>query len=538
MRLRSHLPFLVGLLLELIAGLATFRAYGLSWDEPLFYAYGQALGYAYQPLNWFRPHFDLNRAYGPSPEDHKNRGPAYLVLAGLPVRGLMALGWDPPSAWHLLNFLTFLLGVVWVYRLSLRWMSPQAALGAVALFSTQPLLWGHAFINPKDMPFLVFFSGALASGLEMVDRWFAPDPASRHRLRRVIFPAFLLGSATAIRVLAPLVGLLVTVYAAWRFLRSRRMSGTLAISLPGLVGALLTYGVLSAGFTLLLWPYLWEAPVSRFVEVFRFMSANPTSLQVLFDGEIYRAFALPRRYLPTLLALTLTEPVWPLFTLGLGVAAWRTVIRPGRSGAVLPADYWLSLATFFLPFFYVLALRPPMYDGFRHFLFLLPPVFVTAGLGIEALIQALGRWRSDLLGRLVSGWLLVALLWPGVWGIVRLHPYSYTYYNAWIGGTGGAFRRFETDYWLTCYKEAVERIRLTHPQARLFVHREAYIAAAYATPGITVLEARGNRAQLRSGDLILVNSRLNEDRRVFRDAPLLFTIGRENAIFCVVRQIP
>ena len=43
------------------------------------------------------------------------------------------------------------------------------AIGAVLLFSTQPLLWGHAFINYKDVPFMAFFLGGIALGLVMVD---------------------------------------------------------------------------------------------------------------------------------------------------------------------------------------------------------------------------------------------------------------------------------------------------------------------------------------------------------------------------------
>jgi hypothetical protein len=42
-------------------------------------------------------------------------------------------------------------------------------MGAVLLFSTQPLIWGHAFINPKDIPFMAFFLGSIALGFQMVD---------------------------------------------------------------------------------------------------------------------------------------------------------------------------------------------------------------------------------------------------------------------------------------------------------------------------------------------------------------------------------
>ena len=37
---------------------------------------------------------------------------------------------------------------------------------------------------------------------------------------------------------------------------------------------------------------------------------------------------------------------------------------------------------------------------------------------------------------------------------------------AFVGGTGGVFRHYETDYWLTCYKEAVERFNSDSSRAR------------------------------------------------------------------------
>jgi hypothetical protein len=571
----KHIPFFILILALLIFGLFTFRDYGLSWDEPLFYDYGEALGYAYTPSNWFRADFDLNNAYGPSADDHKTRGPAYLLLARTPVHLLESLGIDAPSAWHLVNFLTFLLGVYFVYRLSLRWMGEWAAFGAAALFSTQPLLLGHAFINPKDMPFLVFFTGALLFGFEMVDGTFSKTKSGKHKMLGVFVAAFFLGIATSIRVLAPLAGILVTLY----FLvgrtgsppnKAERNTTSYSQSIP-LHKKLLwifLYTTLTILFMLASWPYLWEAPLKNFFQVFLFMSDNPTGLQVLFSGEVYRAFELPHRYLPTLLGITLTESVWPLFILGGGFAIWRT-LKFSRS-KVSPeetltaqgsddlihrplltehwsrfADYWLTLLAFVIPFAYVLILHPPMYDGFRHFLFILAPVFVTCGFGLEAVFTywenqtTITNYPKDLPMNL-NLWLRMIfflLTIPGFMGITNLHPYEYTYYNSFVGGTGGAFRTYETDYWLTCYKQAVEQVNALAP-ANLFVHREAYIAAGYAADGITVRDERGNLAVVQSGDYILVNTRTNEDRKTFHDAPAVIQIGRGGATFCVVKQVP
>src|SRR5512144_964356 len=162
-------PIFLLLAVNILFGLFVFQDYGFSWDEPLFYDYGNALGYAYSPHEWFNGSFDLNKSYGSSGDDHKTRGPAYLLLAREPVYLLQASGLDQASAWHLINFLFFQLGVYFLYRLAARWMKPSAALAASALFSWQPLLWGHAFQNPKDPPFLAFFLASVCLGFEMVD---------------------------------------------------------------------------------------------------------------------------------------------------------------------------------------------------------------------------------------------------------------------------------------------------------------------------------------------------------------------------------
>jgi len=281
----------------------------------------------------------------------------------------------------------------------------------------------------------------------------------------------------------------------------------------------------------LTWPYLWESPIARFIDVFRLMSDNPTNLSVLFDGVVYRASELPRRYLPFMLAATLTEPVWILFLIGV-FAACRTLIAdrsPQRNNKLLTLT--LTLLWFLLLMAYVLIRRPAMYDGIRHFLFILPPIFIFTGFAFEILFE-----------RISTSWLraglVVLILFPGVVAIARLHPYEYTYYNSFIGGTEHAFRKYETDYWLTCYKAAVHELNEIHEPIDLFVHREAYIAGYYADDNITVHELRGAENSLTTGDYVLVNTRSNEDRRILKDISPMIQISRGNALFCIVKRVP
>ncbi len=513
-KLRQH-PIPILLIVNLLVGAFTFQDYGLSWDEPLFYDYANALPYAYSPKEWFSGTFKLENAYGSSGTDHANRGPAYIILARPIALAIKSLGADKASAWHLVNFLTFQLGVYLLYRLAKRWMNPAAALASAALFSWQPLLWGHAFINPKDIPFLVFFLGAVCFGFEMVDS----DPKGFQKsIGSILAAAFFLGIATSIRVLGPLAGILVGVYT----LAKLRLSDALK--------QLAIYAVLALLVAFLTWPYLWTSPLQKFIEVFGFMSDNPTQLQVLFNGQLYHADELPRRYLPVLLGSTLTEPVLPLFFAGLFLA-FREKIKTRRADKwSLPTDYLLLAIWSLLPFAYVLLRKPPMYDGYRHFLFILPPLFIFAGFAFDKIFELVkSRWAVGLLTSL--------FLLPGILGFIQLHPYEYAYYNSLTSGVGGAFRTYETDYWLTCYKEAVEGFD-ARKRVNLFVKREPYIAEYYAGENVIVRDYRDEFGQIQSGDFILVNTRANEDIKTFKDAPVVLQIGRGNAVFCEIKQIP
>ena len=509
----KNFPITVLLTINLIVGLLTFRDYGFSLDEPLFYGYADAIGYAYSPAEWFSGNFNIINAYGPSPGDHANRGPAYLLIARIPAHLLQSLGLDVASSWHLVNFLAFQVGLYFFFVFCLRWMKPWAAFTATAFMSTQPILWEHAFINPKDPSFLIFFLITLELGFRMADKLAEPqlDETKWQTFKHILLPAILLGLTTNIRVLGPLAAALAGLY----FLTLRK---------PARIWWFIPYGLIAYVVMVITWPYLWEAPIGKFIRVVQFMSYNPTTLQVHFYGALYPANDLPLRYLPAMMLFTLTEPVWPLAGLGFVIAAVRTARKNIRWQTLLPTLGWFAI-----PFAYVLLLRPPMYDGFRHFLFIVPPLFVLAGIAINALFQWVQRaWLQAIM--------IVALLLPGIIPAIHLHPYEYTYYNQFVGGTGEAANRFETDYWLTCYKEAVEQlIPYADQPINLYVKREFYIAAYYAPENIKVHDFA--RKAVQPGDYVLLNSRANPGLQVLKNvSPYVLRIERDGAIFCEIQR--
>jgi len=520
-------PILLLLTLNIIIGLFIFQDFGLTWDEPYFYDYADALGYAYSPAEWFSGDFDLYNSYGSSAEDHKTRGPAYLLLARNFVYGLRALGSDETSAWHLVNFLFFQIGIYFLYRISRRWMSSSAALFASVFFSFQPLLWGHAFINPKDPPFLAFFLASLCLGFEMAD---SITQDTKDKTRKIFLAAFVLGIATSIRILSPFAGILVFIY----FL----------VSLAGKHNFrtwryFFYYGLTAIIVMVATWPFLWESLFTNFINVFILMSDNPTNLGILFGGIKYSASELPRRYLPVFMSITLTEPTWFLFVLGFILGYWKLLKERTANFKTQLTSLSLTFIYFLTTYAYVLIRKPAMYDGMRHFFFILPPIFIFTGFAFEFVCEKLTLLLRSHKAMWLHAGLGLLLISPGIIGIINLHPYEYAYYNSFVGGTNGAFRNYETDYWLTCYKDAVEQINLNETTpVNIFVFREAYIAGKYTNENVHVFDIRGKSKKILTGDYVLINTRTNEDISYVINIPITTEIKRGNATFCIIKQVP
>jgi hypothetical protein len=504
----SFTPILLLLAINLTAGILTFRQFGMSWDEPLFYNYADSIRIAYTPQA-FSPGFDFYQVFGKSPEDHKIYGPAYLLLARPVEQALVSVfQLDMASAWHLVNFLTFQIGLLVFYLLARRWFAPWPAAAASAFLAWQPVFWGHAFINPKDAPFMVLFLSALVLGMGLVDRLAQPAKSPWILL---ILAALLLGLASAVRVIGPLAGVIVLIY----FLLNKNWRAIPYILLYGLLGVIIMF---------VFWPYLWADPINRLLEVLKHMSNNPTELAVLFDGQIFRANEMPRRYLPQVFAMTLTEPTWILFFLGITLAiraAWTKKID-WRAPTVVLGFFGFMLA-------YLLYNKPSVYDGFRHFLFIMPPVFITIGFCFQ--------WLWQKLKPAIWAMVIIAVLLPGVVGIVSLHPYEYAYYNQFVGGIGHAFRIYETEYWLTCYKEAIEWTRANAPGSTLHIQREFPLAQYYAGD-LTIKDlGKESESDIRFGDLLLFHTRGDLDlRSIYRKLPVEHSIGRDSADFCIIKR--
>src|SRR5262249_43736707 len=151
----------------------------------------------------------------------------------------------------------------------------------------------------------------------------------------------------------------------------------------------------------------------------------------------------------------LPEILFALASAG-AVGALVAVMRPAvelRRRAVL---LMLVMAALF-PIALTVATKPAMYNGVRHFVFVLPPLAVLGGLAGCFVVERLGAWFRPL-GAAAAALLVAGVALPVI-EMVQLHPYQYAHFNLLAGGVQGADDRYMLDYWGLAFKQASQELR-------------------------------------------------------------------------------
>jgi Dolichyl-phosphate-mannose-protein mannosyltransferase len=431
--------FFVLALVGLIAGL-TFRDYGLGWDD---YTHAE-----YADL--------LLRMYGSGFKDT-----AALSFANLYMYGG---GFDMAAALlhkvlplelfetrRLLGAIVGVIGLAVTWRLARRISGPLAGLAALLLLALCPTYYGHMFMNPKDAPFAVAMIILMMGLVRLAEDY--PDPSPRTIL--------IVGLGAGLSIGSRVLGGLALIYALAAFvplwLEDMRMQGpretvrrfihVVFVLLPGL---LLGYFIMG-----LIWPWSIIKLGNPFNAVSYFSHFFEKPWKEMFDGALVSVPDMPWSYLPTLFALQLPEVLLALFIAGLvmAVLALPRADVPARRKTI----YLLLTLAATLPIAIAIVKRPALYNGIRHFVFVIPPMTVLGGIafakGMSWLKDNRVSWQPVALAAFVFGLALPLA------EMIRLHPYQYAHFNYIAGTVREADDRFMLDYWGLALKQASDGLR-------------------------------------------------------------------------------
>jgi len=316
------------------------------------------------------------------------------------------------------------------------------------------------FNNPKDIPFAVGVVWATYYMVRIVP--VLPRPPLRLLIKFGVVVGMTMGVRIGGLMLLCYFSLLLAVDGIWRTIATRRASLLIESARIALWRVLFPAVVFAYPVMLLFWPWGQTDPIENPLRALAFFSHQTFPFSTLFAGRFVPASDLPWTYLPTYIALALPELVLVLL-LCAPVLAGTAILREWPHLRREPAltHFVLGLGIAF-PVAFTIAINAVLFDGMRHFIFVLPLIAVAAALVAD---QACTR-----LARLPRWWpIYVMLLIYGIGHIsimVMLHPNQYVYYNAFVGGVDGAQQKFKLDYWANSYAEAVQGL-------------ENYLHAAY-----------------------------------------------------------
>jgi Dolichyl-phosphate-mannose-protein mannosyltransferase len=423
----------------LVASL-TFRDYGLGWDD---YTHAE-----YADL--------LLRMYGSGFKDTGALSFAnlYMYGGGFDMAAALLHKVIPLELFETRRLLGAVVGVIGLavtWRLGRRVGGPLAGLATLLLLALCPTFYGHMFINPKDAPFAVAMVILMLGLVRLAEEYPSPSPST----------VLIVGVGAGLSLGSRVLGGLALLYALIGFVplfaeeiriqgapaSLRRFAHVLYLLLPSLVLGYLIMG--------LIWPWSVIEPGNPFRALTYFSSFFEKPWKEMFDGALVSVPDMPWSYLPTLFALQLPEVLLGLLAAGV-VGALISLSRSDVTARRKTILLMLTTAAT-LPVLIAMVKRPALYNGIRHFIFVIPPMAVLAGTAFAGGMNWLGdnrrNWQPAAVAIFAFGLLLPLT------EMIRLHPYQYTHFNHIAGTVRAADDRYMLDYWGLALKQASDGLR-------------------------------------------------------------------------------
>ncbi|MBN4074014.1 hypothetical protein JYT61_00475 [bacterium AH-315-E10] len=529
--------FLIFFLLLSFIFAFTFQDYGVTWDEYVQSKYGE------KSLAYFTSSFQDQSA-----DSYLNLhfyGPLVELISAVCYSG--DLSEFKYEVRHVIISIFAMIAVIATFYFARFFKETRIAFLSVSCLLLMPRFYGHMFNNSKDLPFAALFIAALASMLlvarsDIDRRWSIP------------FAGLMTGLCLSIRVggfLLFVYGVLILLAAIFIVYQSAKTQGVTPVekfkSILKIKSNILLFSapiiiiIIAWLIMVAMWPFahhdIIRNPLFAFKQSIQFF--RPMS--VYYAGEILQSNQLPRTYLLNYIFITTPIPILVMAIFGSGICIIRM-----KNSQLEPFNrlihFTLILAVLF-PLIYTLVFSPNIYDGVRHFLFILPFIAILSAVGCHhTYIMLSKRMPNKNVPIMVLGGFI---LFSPVIQLITLHPYQMTYFNCITGGMKKAGTMYDTDYWSSSYKEAIEwinsdskRLNKKTVNVLLAANKNNKICATYyADPHITIytmFETTGDTPFPPGYDYYVAMTRYQLDKN-FPDARIIHSIQRQGAVFTVIK---
>ncbi len=488
--LKKRFPLFLFLIFYILLSLFTYKAYGITNDEPEEYALGKLL---YIKLIADDPVLEKSFVINDGKSNLYDYDRIYQA-------GLYALNSSESyEIYHLLNLLTACLIFIAAYEMCYKFAKNNklALIGPILILLT-PRFFGHIAANPKDVPFAIVYFISLASIVLLKKH---DQPLS------ILLLGISFGFTQSLRLVGYSIYVIYLIFALLEknnFANFKKIfSIILRFSLIFCVGFLIH---------LLSHPFLGADPLGNFMSLINSSKNYPWSGKILYNSQLITTQELPWHYLPTWILIT--TPISIIFLMGYNLKFYKKH---------QPAEklLWLAFNVNLILFF---VLKPKIYDGLRHMLHLLPLISTLAAFSLIRLIKQKKK--------IVTTVMLTHLFFIIIC-IIRLFPYQYTYFNELILGTRGAEGKYELDYWGASYKETVTWLNKNTDQDQ---KQTVYICGDTAQFTHYASEHLKPAKNIDEAEIIICHTRADNEEKLEQFHEILHQVKRNDVVLNKVKK--
>lgn len=438
--LKKHYPLIIFVCAYLLFGLFMFRRLPVTNDEEYRYSRGADLLHHFTSdnLNQFKI---LNQ---PNVNNFVYSG--YTVVLNLFIPGLYY------DYFHLLNFIfalpIFIVVYLLVYDFSKNKFVATGACLSLALF---PGFSGHIGINTEDIPFAISYLIAIyaiihlsvgnLSANNVVSRD-TPAFSSKRTLPRIFLLGLLFGFSQSLRQVGFTLYIILVAHDVFYF------KGNIRAVLQRMWEYFFIF-VIANFFMVITWP---NFAINYFRNMYLYLVLGKDyslwNHQILFMGQLIDKYQRPFYYLPLLQLITYPVYILLFFILSLFLAKRLLKNR----------TYFVLFFTFMLNYLMYFLLKPVIYDGIRHYLFLAPILVIMASI---CFIEFISLVKNIWVKRFTFVIVLLGFALSAYKTFV-MFPYEYFYFNELSRVFGNPYVQFDSDYFAATYKDAALWIRDTY----------------------------------------------------------------------------
>lgn len=315
---------------------------------------------------------------------------------------------------------------------------------ALLLLFFSPGFLGHSFNNPKDITFAMAYIFAIYAMIRFIKK------LPKINIKSLVLVFLSTGFAISIRIgglmLIAYLFLFVGLYCLYAVPFKQLFSKDGMQLIRKLFIFLIATSIAAYILGILFWPFGLEAPMSNPLKALTMMTNFGSSIKQTFEGVQIWSDQVPWYYSSKYILISV-----PIVVIIGFITSFIYLLIKKQQKINLFLELILLFAIIF-PLFYIVYKHSNVFGGWRHVMFVYPPLVSLSAVGFGILHRHIKNKKA-----VYFFFLILALLFINpVKHIIKNYPYQYVYFNELVGGVKGAYGQYETDYYYNSLKASSE----------------------------------------------------------------------------------